>query len=417
MIETDICILGAGPGGATAALFLAKAGIPCVLVDKATFPRDKVCGDALSGKVVSVLKKLDPDLYKRLAGSPIRVNSWGIKFVAPNLNSLRIPFKANFDTNSDPVGMIAKRMDFDSFLIDEVRKTKLIRLIEGVEISTFNRVGEGWLLTSKDGNVQINSKLVIAGDGAQSQFLRKVVGSAIDPKSHCGGLRAYYKGVTGMDPDNFIELIFLKKFLPGYLWIFPLPGGAANVGVAMRTDMISKGKINLKERMNLAITTDPELKQRFKNAVLQGPVRGFGLPLGTRKQKVSGAGYMLIGDAASFIDPFSGEGIGNAMKSGMVAAEVASDCIKQQDFSSKKLESYDQIIYSKIWGELHLSHRMQKFAAYPWLFNFVVNKAGSNEALRETIISMFDDLDIRKRLKQPSFYMKLLFSGTKKIKK
>jgi 2-polyprenyl-6-methoxyphenol hydroxylase-like FAD-dependent oxidoreductase len=107
MIETDILILGAGPGGAATALFLAKQGIASVLVDKATFPRDKICGDALSGKVVEVLKKLDPSLVAELNQHGEFLGSYGVTFIAPNGKDLRVPFKKEINSNTAPPGFIS----------------------------------------------------------------------------------------------------------------------------------------------------------------------------------------------------------------------------------------------------------------------------------------------------------------------
>ena len=94
MPHHDICILGAGPGGAAAALHLANAGQACLLLDRAAFPRDKTCGDALSGKVINELKRNEPGLHAKLAASPIQIPSWGIDFIAPNGRKLGIDRKS-----------------------------------------------------------------------------------------------------------------------------------------------------------------------------------------------------------------------------------------------------------------------------------------------------------------------------------
>jgi flavin-dependent dehydrogenase len=122
-IHTRILIIGAGPGGTSAALFLAKQGVDCVLVDKARFPRDKICGDALSGKVVEVFRKLDAGIIDRLTAQSHALGSWGVTFVAPNRKGLRVPFKKEYDTQRHQApGFISRRMDFDNFLVEECRK-------------------------------------------------------------------------------------------------------------------------------------------------------------------------------------------------------------------------------------------------------------------------------------------------------
>jgi geranylgeranyl reductase family protein len=407
-LKSKITIIGAGPGGATTALFLAKAGIKTLLIDKAIFPRDKICGDALSGKVVEVLKKLDPAIILDFVQEENQIGSYGVNFIAPNLQVLHVPFGTNKDKLKNAPGFLSKRVHFDNYLIDIVKSNPLIELIENCSVNNFQKTKSGWKLISD--NYEIDTELLIDASGAQSLFARHQAGIAKDDKHYCAGLRAYYKNVKGLDPENYIELHFLKEFLPGYLWIFPLPNGEANVGVGMRSDVISKKKINLKKEMLNIIKTYPALKERFIDAELVDDIKGFGLPLGSKKRKISGDNYILIGDAASLIDPFTGEGIGNAMICGMKAAETIINDSSKNRFSSNALISYDEKVYNRLWKELLLSYRMQQLVRFPWLFNFIVKKANNNKTLSETISCMFEDVDLRKKLKQPSFYFKLLFN-------
>ena len=415
ILNTDVLILGAGPGGAATALFLAKENIPCIVVDKAVFPRDKICGDALSGKVVEILNRYDRSFVEKLSLDPIQLNCWGVTFVAPNLEELSIPFrnkpKKTDEKREIAPGFITKRYDFDHFMVKEVKKHDGVNLMEGVEIDQFVKTPEGFTCSDKSGNYIIHAKLVIDGSGAHSQFAKKIGKLEVEKEHHCAGLRVYYKGVTGIKEGNYIELHFLKDFLPGYFWIFPLADGQCNVGVGMRSDYVGKKRINLKTELNNIIQKYPQLSERFKNAEPVDDIRGYGLPLGSKKRAISGDNYMLIGDAASLIDPFTGEGIGNAILSGYTAAQQAKEAIESKNFSGTALKKYDEAIYRRLGDELSLSYRMQKLVKYPWLFNFVVRKANRNKVLRETIMVMFEDIDIRDRLRKPSFYFKLLFSG------
>ena len=412
MYKTDICILGAGPGGATAALHLAQMGISCLLVDKAVFPRDKVCGDALSGKVVNELKRISDDLPLLFSKEQEQLPSWGIHFVSPGGQKLSVPFKYNYNREADsPAGYISKRLHFDNFLVEQVKQQPDITFWEGVELVQYERLpGGGFKLSGKNGEPQVEARLLIVANGAHSGFTRHIAGVQQEPKHYCAGLRAYYKGVQGLDADNFIELHFFKDLLPGYFWVFPLPGGYANVGVGMLSSAVSKKKINLKKEMLRMIDTHPELKKRFAGAELVGDIKGYGLPLGSRKRKISGDSYMLVGDAASLIDPFTGEGVSNAMISGRWAATQAALCFQHQDFSAGFMQAYDKAVYNRLWKELKLSRQMQKLLDYPWLFNQIASKASKNQVLAETISCMFNDLDLREKLKQPSFYFKLLFN-------
>jgi geranylgeranyl reductase family protein len=413
MPHHDICILGAGPGGATAALHLANAGQRCLLLDRAAFPRDKTCGDALSGKVINELKRIEPGLHAKLAASPIQIPSWGIDFIAPNGRKLSIPFKPKFDKTQDATaGHVAKRLDFDNFLVEEVRQRPEIDFRENVDVARTERLPEGgWQLFDKAGQEIATCRLLLVANGAQSEFARKVAGHALEPDHHCAGLRTYYDGVAGMSPDNFIELHFIKDFLPGYLWVFPLPNGQANVGVGMLSKTVADKKVNLRQRLDEILTTHPALAPRFAGATRLGSVKGFGLPLGSKRRALSGANYFLLGDAGSLIDPFSGEGISHAMVSGRHAAIWAAEAVKKQDFSPDFLKNYDKAVYNRLGQELRLSRVMQRLLNFPSLFNIVANRAVSNPTLAATLSMMFMDLDLREQLRKPGFYFKLFFGG------
>ncbi len=330
MQKTDVCIVGAGPSGAIAALFLAKFGINCLLVDKAKFPRDKICGDGISGWVVTILKELDIDLLTRLSKQSFLLPSFGMRLVAPNSKSLDLPFPDDSNPGMPP-GFIGKRIDFDNFLIEEIKNKKEIELLEETEIISYSKDKSGIRLKTAEEN-EILSKIVIFSNGANSKFMEDPGGIYKSKRSIMTGLKAYYSGVTGFNDQNFVELHFLKDILPGYFWIFPLPNGLANVGIGLDQERIKKKNLNLKTIMLEAIETIPYLKERFKNAEMVSKIQAYGLPLWDGKRFLSGDHYMLTGDAASLIDPVTGEGMGHAAISGMYAAEQCKLSIGNQKF-------------------------------------------------------------------------------------
>ncbi|MCK7558744.1 hypothetical protein MKQ70_28645 [Chitinophaga sedimenti] len=140
------------------------------------------------------------------------------------------------------------------------------------------------------------------------------------------------------------------------------------------------------------------------------PLEGYGLPLGSKKRPISGERFMLLGDAAYLIDPFTGEGIGNAIYCGVYAADQAAAALQSADFSAANLAAYDERVYRALWPELQLSHRLQKLVKYPRLFNMLMKAATRNKQLQELVSCMFYEMDIRKKLAQPSFYFKLLLN-------
>ncbi|MEZ4789662.1 MAG: geranylgeranyl reductase family protein [Flavobacteriales bacterium] len=413
-LRTDVCILGGGPGGSSAAIQLARHGVEAVLVDQAHFPRDKVCGDALSGKVMRTLERLDPRLAAQVKTEASGLPSWGVTFVAPSGRALRVPFSRTTGLGEAP-GVIMPRLRFDDMLFQHVRGLHGITVIEGVAAKDFDHASGYWHIGLSNGRT-VNARIVIDASGANSTFARKVAGLPMEPKHHAAGVRAYFSGVHDLDPEGFIELIFLKDLLPGYLWVFPLPDGRANVGLGLRSDVVRDRRVDLRTLLTELVSSHPQLQARFAHANMEGRVQGMGLPLASKRHSLSGEGYLLVGDAGHLIDPFTGEGISHAMISGVHAADVAHEMIGGGDLSAGAAKRYDQRVWKRLGKELAISTRLQRMANQAWLFDLVVDRANRNPALADTISSMFTDMELRERLKKPGFYMDLLLGRASKAR-
>lgn len=412
-LNTSVIIIGAGPAGAGTSFFLTKYGIPHIVIEKETFPRDKVCGDACSGKTALVINRANPAwLSEILDDTHSFLPSWGITFVAPNGKALDIPFSPNRTGETKAPGFTVPRLSFDNFLFQKMPSPFCTVFQQAVVNSIDIAAGKVTVVMQhRETEYIITAPVIIGADGDKSMVRKKYLNENTAPKTNAVGLRAYYQGITGMRPENFIELHFLPEMLPGYLWIFPLPGGMANVGVGILSERVREKKINLREQMLYAIKTNPQIAPRFANAALTGKIQGWGLPLAMQRQPMSGDNFMLTGDAACLIDPFSGEGIGNALYSGMLAAAAIQQAAEKNNYAAPFLKSaYDDVLYKRLGDEFRVSATLQRLARYPWLFNFVVNKAYKSPSLRNTISCMFTDMDLRAQLSKPSFYFKILFN-------
>jgi menaquinone-9 beta-reductase len=424
MIETDICIIGAGPGGAAAALRLANSGIPSVLIDKSKFPRDKICGDGMTGRTIAILNRIDPSIVNELEMMPVQNKSWGLWIMMDNTQKFAVPFRKNYNKNTDKVPcFVVKRLDFDNHLVEKVRKQPLIHFIEEQSVDTHEYIsapiqkGDAgkaenyWIIGDKKSDFKVKAKLLIVANGANSPFTRHFAKIPVEPKHNAAAVRAYYKNVTGCHPDNYIELHFLKESMPGYFWVFPLPNGEANVGFGMLTATVSNRKLNLKKALLDIIETRDGIKERFANATLDGDITGFPLPLGSKRRKLSGDGYMLVGDAACLVDPLTGEGIGNAVFSGYIAAEQAEKCLKDQNFSATYMKDHDVRVWRVMGPELKFSHYLQMIGRFPIVFKFVLWMASKNVQISELVYSMFINVNIKKKLLNPLFWMKMLLNA------
>jgi flavin-dependent dehydrogenase len=251
---------------------------------------------------------------------------------------------------------------------------------------------------------------VLIANGANSQFSKTIGHIERERKHYCAGVRGYYKNVKGNHDYGFIELHFFKSLLPGYFWIFPLPNGTSNIGVVMDSQKISDKKVNLKKEMLRLIEEEPSLKVRFAEATLESKIEGWGLPIGSKRRDVSGDNFMLVGDAAYFVDPFSGEGIGNAMYSGIYAANQVKRCLDKNNFSATFIKQYDADIYRVLGQEFQLSRKMQQLLNYPFLFNTFAKLANRNKRIGELMSSMFLDMDLREKLLSPKFIFNLILN-------
>jgi flavin-dependent dehydrogenase len=243
-------------------------------------------------------------------------------------------------------------------------------------------------VTVTAGNSKFISKIVIGCDGAHSVVNRNVAGTRPDPHHHCGAVRAYYSNVSGI-PDRTFEIHMIKDLLPGYFWIFPVKDNLANVGLGVLSDVISKRRMNLRTSLLKVVEEVPYLNDRFKNAERIGKIEGFGLPLGSRKVPMSGERFMLCGDAASLIDPLSGEGIGQAIVSGRYAGWQAKKCFDDNNFSASYMKQYDAQVYKKFWSRHRKNYFIQQLMSREWLLNGISNAAVKSRLVRSVIRESF----------------------------
>jgi len=403
----DLIIVGAGPAGSAATLYASKHGLKTLLVDKESFPRDKICGDALSGKSVAVLRELNLlEETQNLPGAHIQ----SIVFSSPDHASFRIDL-AKTSLKNIPKGFVIRRKNFDAFMFDKAKQAAT-NTLENFTVTDLI-IEDGYVCGIKGkekGNNQeqsFRSNIVLGADGYKSIVARKLGLYEHDPKHWVVALRCYYKNVA--DLTDQIELHYVDEVIPGYFWIFPLENGYANVGIGMLHEYIKRQNVDLKKTLEETINST-YFRERFKEAEpLEKPV-GWNLPVGSKRRKSYANGLMLLGDAAGLIDPFTGEGIGNAMYSAKYAIQKALDAQKANDYSEQFLSQFEDDLWKAIGNELKVSTKLQKIGRSRFLLNLVINKAARSEEVSNIIAGMLANEVPRKRLANPLFYLKLLFS-------
>jgi len=376
-MKFDVIICGAGPAGCTAALALGTSGLRVALIEKHHFPREKVCGDGLSAYVPKVLNTIDPE-YKKAFEQLVQKTEVNIcRVIAPDERILDLKFSES--------GFICKRSIFDAFLFELVTRLSNITAIQDTSVKDIT-ADDNEVTIKTDKNMILCAKMVIGCDGAQSIVKRKLTGTKISP-SHCSGaVRTYYRNVRDIQPGT-LELHFLRDFLPGYFWIFPLPDNISNIGLGMPSRTIIEKRINLSIELTRIVENVPYLKRRFQDAEMTGGIKGHLLPLGSRKTCISGRRFMLCGDAASLANPASGAGIGQAMQSGRFAGWHAVKCFEKNDFSADFMKIYDETVYDKIWKEnKHHCIIRELVFNYQWRMNSVIFAGQKSKMFNKMII-------------------------------
>lgn len=403
----ELIIVGGGPGGAAAALRAREFGLNVLLIDKKVFPRDKVCGDALSGKTVEVLKKLKLlDKVAEIGG--FQANA--VIFGAPSGKEIRIEF-IHSDPTQKSYGFVLKRYIYDDFLLGEVKKNGA-DVREGYSFDSLildDITGQvsGIVANDEKGeSKQFFAPLVIGSDGFGSRVAKQIGNIEKSLKHSMAATRSYYRGVSGL--GDAIELYFLDELKSGYFWIFPMKDGLANVGLGIRKDDLKSNEKNLIELQERVINST-RFKNRFTEAEIEGKISGWILPSGNIWRKLYSHGVMLVGDAAGLIDPFTGEGIGNAMTSGYISAEVAYRASLANRFDNIYLREYEILLKKRLASELKTSTALQNLSRHKWLLNMVIGKAATSKEIKEFISGMLANENAKEELKSPFFYLKLLF--------
>ncbi|MEM4348374.1 MAG: geranylgeranyl reductase family protein [Candidatus Anstonellaceae archaeon] len=399
--QYDAIVVGAGPAGSTCAYLLAKKGCEVLLLEKSVFPKDKPCGDAVGAKALGILEQLG--VKEQIAAEGFR-RYQGVVFSSPAGNQVEISL-SEFENAAG--GYVCKRRKFDEILFENAKKVCQVR--QGIEVVdlVFEGTAVAGVVAKKGSNEErIKSKIVIGADGASSVVARKTGCAKYECSHMCSAVRGYYENVGGLGEN--IEVHFLHECMPGYFWIFPVSATEANVGVGMLLSDIKEKKVNLWRVLD-SCTKSRRFAERFAKAKLKSELSGWMLPLASARRRCAGEGFVLIGDAASLVDPFSGEGIGNAMRSAKIAAEKLGDALADGSYKPQHCLEYERALWLEMDSEVKYSHLMQRLGKYKWLLDLIIKKAQQSQKLKRELAEMIASRAAKKKVTDLGFYLRLLF--------
>ncbi|HOU40142.1 MAG TPA: NAD(P)/FAD-dependent oxidoreductase [Promineifilum sp.] len=385
--EHEVIVVGAGPGGATAATALAQAGRDVALLDRQRFPRDKICGDAVSLGAIRIMNDLG--MADKIAAARARGEFYpldGMRLVAPSGHTLHMDFHPG-SVGED--SYVAPRLYYDAVIqqhaIDsgacfEQAEVEAPLLVDGRVVGVRAR---------RNGAVhEYRAPLVIAADGVTSTIMRQL---RPETEQHVDmhravALRAYIEGME-IFPHK-VEFFLYEEVLPGYAWIFSAGDGLANVGLGMRLDVFRRNRHNLKKMLHDFLDM-PAIRPRLREGHTVRDMAIWQLSFGSQKGlQYAFDGALLVGDAAGFINPLTGGGIHNALISALLAAETADEALRRGDVSRAGLQVYEERCRETMWSGMRTSFFYQRFLMnYPMLVDRLIRFLGRHGGLAKVFVS------------------------------
>jgi|CXWK01.1.fsa_nt_gi geranylgeranyl reductase family protein len=385
--EHDVIVVGAGPAGATTATALAQQGHDVLLIDRQTFPRDKVCGDAISQGCIRIMNDLGmaPKIEAAVARGEL-YHLDGMRLIGPSGHTLQSHFSHG---ENGEKSYVAPRIYFDAIIQRQAVDSGATFLQAEVKEPLIEEGRVVGVTARQNGETKAyRASVVVDAGGVTSAIMRSL---RPEPKQHVDkhravALRAYIKGLE-IYPHE-VEFFLYDEILPGYAWIFPVADDEANIGLGMRLDRFRKQKGNLKKMLKEFLEM-PAICERAPNGTELRDVAIWQLSFGSQK-KLQHAydGALLVGDAAGFINPLTGGGIHNALISGVLAADTIEEALRAGDYSRERLKIYETRCDEEMWDDMRKSFLYQRVLLnYPGVVDFLVRYLGRHGGVAQTFLS------------------------------
>jgi geranylgeranyl reductase family protein len=407
-LDAEVIVVGGGPAGASTAHALARRGVDVLVLDKAKFPRDKTCAEYLSPEAsrilsdMGVLDEVERTQPAHLAGMRVR---------SPSGDVAQGEFAANHGFRGfRDKGLAVRRLVLDEIVLRGALRAGA-RVEESVRVKDLERDSAGRVagvrVIAADGASRtLRSRYVVGADG-----LRSVVGRRLDlvrtsrifPRRIA--LVAHYRGVDGVTDFGEMHVDY-----DGYFGIVDTGGGIMNVAVVVpmaRMKMMTDGRTEIFETW---IAARPHLAERFRNAARLTPVAATG-PFASISRRPWAPGAALVGDAADFFDPFTGEGIYAALRGGEILAPFLEQALKgPQSNESRVLRGYEHARKWEFGGKWKLERIVGMAIAYPYFLNNAARALARRKDMADLVVGVAGDFIPTNQVLNPRFLFNLFIA-------
>lgn len=401
----DVAIVGAGPAGAATAIHLARGGQRVVIVDRSAFPRDKPCAEYLSPAAEPLLYKLGVEEALR-AAQPHRLR--GFRIFAPNGRVIQGDFAATRGDDGNSLyqtGLVIRRLHLDAALVNGARRAGA-EVRENWRLGNIARVGGGYQLHPAAGGEPIEARLLVAADGIHSTVARRM-GLHVTARMRKIGLVAHMRGITNLEEYGEMHVANRR-----YVGIAPMEPGDhdALCNVAMVVDEV-------RERQKLAGRPQPFLLEALHTFPrLQGRLDAMEVARRTlaisrihvRARRIADDGLLLVGDAAGYYDPFTGEGIYGALASAKLAAEVAGRALAAGTVEYAALADYERGHATLFRGKGTIEAIIQSAVRFPPLMNHIAAQMVRRKAMADTLLAVTGDFLPTSEILRPGYLARLV---------
>jgi flavin-dependent dehydrogenase len=400
----DVAVVGAGPAGAATATHLARAGCRVALLDKAAFPRDKPCAECLSAAIPPLLAELGV-LDEIEATRPARRR--GFRVYAPDGRGFRGDFAAVRPRDGAcPVeyGLAVPRRVLDAALVRAATRSGA-ELREGWRVDRLVRDGADgeWSLTSAAGET-LRARLLVGADGVHSTVARRL-GLSVPMRRRMIGLVAHLRGIAGL--TEYVEMHVAQR---RYVGLAPLEADGDLCNVAMVVDEARDGPLlagRPREFLLEALETFPRLRGRLAGATVARKTLAVSR-LSVRARRLSGAGVLLVGDAAGYYDPFTGEGIYRGLRQAQLARDAALAALASGNPGAAALARYDRLCRRELRGKRLIERLIQSAVQVPPLMDHVAAVLARRKAMADAIVGVTGDLLPPSAVLNPGYLLRLL---------